>query len=117
MSDNDFNEKRAKNSVKMYGFQFDKLPHDEIRQLLRDEIENYTPGSSEYLRVLCGYLFCIGDPADAALISKAKYEINFDVGCMIDLDWIDGLNSTKNVGKRDALVNNFVAYYRRYFNL
>lgn len=49
------------------------------------------------------------------LLEKAKYGINFDVGCMIDQEWIDSL---KNAGVGDAFVNSkevliekFVSYY------
>lgn len=48
-------------------------------ELIQKEIENYQEGSSEYIRVLCGYLYCIGNASDAELIKRAKYGINFDV--------------------------------------
>lgn len=48
-------------------------------ELIQKEIENYQEGSSEYIRVLCGYLYCIGNASDAELIKRAKYGINFYV--------------------------------------
>lgn len=53
------NEERAKNIVQKYGFDFDKISKQEIRDLIEQEIENFQEGSSEYIRVLCGYLYCI----------------------------------------------------------
>lgn len=60
-------------------------------------------GSAEYIRVLCGYLFCIGNYEDAELIQRAKNNINFDVGCMIDGDWIEAL--TGNISEKDKQVH------------
>ena len=115
----DCNEERAELLLRKYGFNFDSLPHEEIRNLLENEIENYTEGSSEYLRVLCGYLFCIGSQTDLELLKIAKYNINFDVGCMIDSSWIENLNSanTEKVSKRNELISEFVEYYKSYFGL
>ena len=116
---NTTNEERAEVLLKKYGFNFDTLPHEEIRTLLKNEIENYIEGSSEYLRVLCGYLFCIGSPADVELLNKAKYNISFDVGCMIDSEWIENMDSADNdnMAKRNALISEFVEYYKSYFKL
>ena len=113
------NEERAELLLKKYGFKFDTLPHEEIRILLKNEIENYIEGSSEYLRVLCGYLFCIGDVADTELLKKAKHNINFDVNCMIDSAWIENINSADNdnIAKRNELISEFVEYYKSYFKL
>ena len=83
----DNNEKRAEKILKQFGFNFKQEYRNEIRKLLIEEINNHQNGSSEYLRVLCGYLFCIGNPEDVEFIKKAKYGINFDVGCMIDSEW------------------------------
>ena len=115
----DCNEERAELLLKKYGFNFDALPHEEIRSLLENEIENYIEGSSEYLRVLCGYLFCKGDPTDLELLKNTKYNINFDVGCMIDSSWIENLNgaNTEKVHKRNELISEFVEYYKSYFEL
>ena len=113
------NEERAELLLKKYGFNFDTLPHEEIRILLKNEIENYIEGSSEYLRVLCGYLFCIGDAADIELLKKVKYNINFDVGSMIDSVWIENIDSadSEKTSERNELISEFVGYYKSYFNL
>lgn len=73
------NEERTEVLIKRYNLDFSMKYHGEIRQLLEKEIENYQEGSSEYLRFLCGYLFCIGDVNDIEIIKKAKYSINMDV--------------------------------------
>lgn len=112
------NEERAAEIIKKYGFDFENIPKQEIRSLIKTEIKNYHSGSSEYIRLLCGYLFCIGDESDIPLLENAKYGINMDVGCMIDTDWIDSL---KNGGRaaeylydRDTLIRNFVDYYKNF---
>lgn len=110
------NEKRAEEIINKYRFDFNKIPKAEIRSLIENEISDYQSGSSEYIRVLCGYLFCIGDKSDIPLLEKAKYEINMDVGCMIDEEWIESL---KNDGKaaeyiqpRSEIIDNFIKYYK-----
>ena len=110
------NEERAKNIVQKYGFDFDKISKQEIRDLIEQEIENFQEGSSEYIRVLCGYLYCIGDCTDVALIKRAKYEINMDVGCMIDGEWIDSLQCNDADGQRKDIIKHFVEYYRYYLS-
>lgn len=109
------NEKRAESLIKKLGFDFDNIPKKEIRRLLEDEINDFQEGSSEYIRLLCGYLFCLGDYTDADLIEKAKNGINFDVSCMIDGKWIDNLRNSNETGERSDIIQNFVEYYRRYF--
>ena len=71
------NEQRAELLLRKYGFDFDKISPKEITELIQKEIENFQEGSAEYIRVLCGYLYCIGDASNVCLIKKAKYEINF----------------------------------------
>ena len=75
------NEQRAEQLIQKYGFTFSEIPKQEIRDLLEDEIAHFQEGSSEYIRLLCGYLYCIGDSSDAALIEKAnkssKYNTKF----------------------------------------
>lgn len=105
------NEERADNLVKKYGFDFEKISKSEIRDLLEKEIDNYQEGSSEYIRVLCGYLFCIGNYEDALLIERAKYNINFDVGCMIDGAWIDALKGNMSEEERQYHIQAFIEYY------
>ena len=105
------NEERADNLVKKYGFDFAKISKSEIRGLIEKEIENYQEGSSEYIRVLCGYLFCIGDYEDAELIERAKYNINFDAGCMIDGDWIAALKGKMTKEDKQIHIQAFINYY------
>lgn len=105
------NEERADNLVKKYGFDFTKISKSEIRDLIEKEIENYQEGSSEYIRALCGYLFCIGSYEDALLIERAKYEINFDVGCMIDGAWIEALKGNMSEEDRQFHIQAFIEDY------
>lgn len=109
------NEEQTEVLIKRYDFDFSHKYHAEIRQLLEKEIINYQNGSSEYLRFLCGYLFCIGDVNDMEIIKKAKYSINMDVGCMIDDKWIESLENGglefENVRSRSLLIDDFVNYY------
>ena len=112
------NEQRAEEIINKYKFDFDKIAKAEIRSLIETEIADYHSGSSEYIRVLCGYLFCIGDESDVPLLEKAKYGINMNVGYMIDGDWIESL---KNGGKaneylpdRITLINYFIRYYKNF---
>ena len=47
-------------------------------------------------------------------MEKAKYGINFDVGCMIDGEWIDSLANRKvqyPILSREELIQAFVDYY------
>ena len=53
------NEQRAELLLRKYGFNFDKISPKEIIELIQKEIENFQEGSAEYIRVLCGYLYCI----------------------------------------------------------
>ena len=105
------NEERVDAIVKQYGFDFDKISKSEIRDLIEKEIKNYQEGSSEYIRVLCGYLFCIGDYEDAELIERVKYGINFDVGCMIDGEWIEALRGNMSGKERQLQIQSFIKYY------
>ena len=114
-SDSDINEERAKDIIQKYKFDFDRISKQAIRELIEQEIENYQEGSSEYIRVLCGYLYCIGDSTDIDLIKRAKYGINMDVGCMIDGEWIDSLQSNDADGQRKDIIKCFVEYYKGYF--
>lgn len=110
------NEERAERLVSKYGFDFENIPKQEIRDLIEKEISDFKEGSSEYIRVLCGYLYCIGDSTDAELIKRAKYEISMDVGCMIDGEWIDSLENNDSNGSRKEIINSFVSYYHSYLN-
>ena len=110
------NSKRAEALIKKYGFDFPQIPKAEIIDLIEKEIANFQAGSSEYIRLLCGYLYCIGDASDIPLIEKAKYGINMDVGCMIDGEWIDSLKGVTNeyVRPRKEIIEDFVDYYSNF---
>ena len=85
------------------------------------EVADFQEGSSEYIRLLCGYLYCLGDKSDSELIRRAKYNISFDVGCMIDEEWIKSLENggvaEENVRDRLAVIDDFVNYYQNYFKV
>lgn len=112
------NEQRAMEIIKKYNFEFNHIPKQEIIDLIQKEIENYQGGSSEYLRLLCGYLYCLGDLTDVPLLEKVKYTINMDVGCMIDIEWIDSLKNggikTQFTGSRQEIIDRFVSYYKNF---
>ena len=109
-------EKRTQVLIRKYRFDFSLISKEEIIRLLEEEIENKESGSAEYIRALCGYLYCLGDETDAALIEKAKYGVDMDVGSMIDAEWIESLknggNKSENIRSRDELVKDFVSYYK-----
>lgn len=111
------NEERAKELVSELGFDFETIDKIRIIRLIENELEDYQDGSSEYIRLLCGYLYCLGDESDVSLLEKAKYNINFDVSCMIDGEWIDSLANRKvdyPVRSREELVRDFIDYYKWY---
>lgn len=112
------NEKRTEMLIEKYGFDFDSIPKYEIISLINEEIDNYQYGSSsEYIRLLCGYLYCIGDKSDIDLIKKAKYNMSMDVGCMIDIEWIEslkngGIEDTEHyIRPRNEIIADFMEYY------
>lgn len=115
------NEERAQKLIRKYRFDYEKISKEEIRCLLEKEIDDFQPGSSEYIRLLCGYLYCIGDSSDIPLIKRAKYEINMDVGCMIDGDWIESLQQNGRAAEylpgRQQLMEDFEEYYRAFLSL
>ena len=113
------NEQRAEKLVQELGFDFDQISKDYIISLLEDEISNFHEGSSEYVRLLCGYLYCLGNISDIPLLKKAKYGINFDVGCMVDGEWIDSLENGGVevdlgyiVRSRDEIIRDIANYYK-----
>lgn len=116
----DNNELRAKALAEKYQYQFNPQYRAEIRTHLQNEIDDYQSGSSEYLRFLCGYLFCIGNKDDLALIKTAKTSINMDVGSMIDWEWVGSLENgdieDEYTRSRQELVEDFVGYYTAYFS-
>lgn len=112
------NEQRAEALIRRLGFDFDSISKSEIRTLIEQEIADFQAGSSEYIRLLCGYLYCIGDISDVPLLEKAKYSINMDVGFMIDGEWIDSLKNggqkTESVNSREDIIRGFVTYYTNF---
>lgn len=115
------NEERAERLIQELGFDFDSIPKSFIISLLEREVADFQEGSSEYIRLLCGYLYCLGDKSDSELIRRAKYNISFDVGCMIDEEWIKSLENDgvaeENVRDRSAVIDDFVNYYQNYFKV
>ena len=68
---------RAEFFIRKLGFDFDKIDKNEIIFLLNKEFERAITergskfyNSSECLRVLCGYLYCLGDISDVPLLEK-----------------------------------------------
>jgi phosphoribosylglycinamide formyltransferase-1 len=110
------NEQRAEALIQKYRFDFASISRDEIRELIELEIEDFQEGSSEYIRLLCGYLYCVGDITDVPLLERAKYGINMDVGCMVDWEWVESLKNggveTEFVNSRENIIQNFIAYYQ-----
>ncbi len=110
------NSKRAEALIKKYGFDFPQIPKAEIIALIEKEIADFQNGSSEYIRLLCGYLYCIGDASDIPLIERVKYGFGMDVGCMIDVEWIDSLKNggveEEYVRPREIIIKNFIEYYQ-----
>lgn len=110
------NEERAKALIGELGFELDKIDKSRVIQLIEEELSQYREGSSEYIRLLCGYLYCLGDSSDAELLKKVKSGINFDVGCMIDQEWIDSLENggiqDTATRSRETLISDFVSYYK-----
>ena len=136
----DENEIRAEEVVRKFGLKPAAEARKEIKELLEYEVINYKEGSSEYLRVLCGMLFCIGCVEDSALIWKAKM-LNFDVGCMIDIEFffgagiketLDYINTREDLERmkqflsdfaatedfeKEEFVSDYIDYYENYFSL
>ena len=115
-------DERAENFIKRFGFYFDKIDKNQIISLINEEFERAVEerkrcfyDSSECLRVLCGYLYCLGDISDVPLLEKVKYGIDMDVGTMIDSEWIDSLENggieDKYTRTRKEIIENFVDYY------
>ena len=115
-------DERAENFIKRFGFDFDKIDKNQIISLINEEFERAVEerkrcfyDSSECLRVLCGYLFCLGNISDVPLLEKVKYKIDMDVGTMIDSEWIDSLENggieDKYTRTRKEIIEDFVDYY------
>ena len=133
---------RAEYFVKKLGLDFSKINKNDIIFLLNKEFERaitereskfydlneeFTRAikeekedsdffdSSECLRVLCGYLYCLGDISDVSLLEKVKYSFDMDVDIAIDFAWIESLKNggikTKYTQTRKEITKGFVDYY------
>ena len=125
-------EERAEFFIRKLGFDFDKIDKNEIIFLLNKEFERAITergskfyNSSECLRVLCGYLYCLGDISDVPLLEKVKYGIDMDVGVAIDSDWIDSLKNEGiamkleeyDIRSKKEIIKNFLDFYKNYYSL
>ena len=117
---------RAEFFIRKLGFDFDKIDKNEIIFLLNKEFERAITereskfyDSSECLRVLCGYLFCLGDISDVPLLEKVKYKIDMDMGVAIDGIWIISLENNGmemkeyDIPSKKELIKYFVDEYKR----
>mgnify|MGYP000938990362 CR=1 FL=1 len=115
-------DERAENFIKRFGFDFDKIDKNQIISLINEEFERAVEerkrcfyDSSECLRVLCGYLYCLGDISDVPLLEKVKYSFDMDVDIAIDFAWIESLKNggikTRYTQTRKEIIKGFVDYY------
>ena len=115
---------RAEFFIRKLGFDFDKIDKNEIIFLLNKEFERAITerkskfyDSSECLRVLYGYLFCLGDISDVPLLEKVKYKIDMDMGVAIDGIWIISLENNGiemkeyDIPSKKEIIEGFVDYY------
>ena len=116
-------EERAEFFIRKLGFDFDKIDKNKIIFLLNKEFERAITereskfyDSSECLRVLCGYLFCLGDISDVPLLEKVKYGIDMDVGTMIDGEWIISLKNN-GIEMEEYDIQSKQENYRRFCRL
>ena len=118
-------EERAEFFIRKLGFDFDKIDKNEIIFLINKEFERAITereikfyDSSECLRVLCGYLFCLGDISDVPLLKKVKYKIDMDMGVAIDGIWIISLENNGmemkeyNIPSKKEIIKYFVDEYK-----
>ena len=125
-------EERAEFFIRKLGFDFDKIDKNEIIFLLNKEFERAITergskfyDSSECLRVLCGYLYCLGDISDVPLLEKVKYGIDMDVGVAIDSECIDSLKNEGiamkleeyDIRSKKEIIKNFLDFYKNYYSL
>ena len=123
-------EERAEFFIRKLGFDFDKIDKNEIISLINEEFERAVEerkrcfyDSSECLRVLCGYLFCLGDISDVPLLKKVKYKIDMDMGVAIDGIWIISLENNGiemkeyDIPSKKELIKDFVDFYKNYYSL
>ena len=118
---------RAEYFVKKLGLDFSKINKNDIIYLLNEEFKRAIKeekedsdffDSSECLRVLCGYLYCLGDISDVPLLKKVKYKIDMDMGVAIDGIWIISLENNGiemkeyDIPSKKELIKYFVDEYK-----
>ena len=118
---------RAEYFVKKLGLDFSKINKNDIIYLLNEEFKRAIKeekedsdffDSSECLRVLCGYLFCLGDISDIPLLEKVKYKIDMDMGVAIDGIWIINLENNGiemkeyDIPSKKEIIKYFVDEYK-----
>ena len=118
---------RAEYFVKKLGLDFSKINKNDIIYLLNEEFTRAIKeekedsdffDSSECLRVLCGYLFCLGDISDIPLLEKVKYKIDMDMGVAIDGIWIISLENNSiemkeyDIPSKKEIIKYFVDEYK-----
>ena len=111
-------EERAEFFIRKLGFDFDKIDKNQIISLINEKFERAVEerkrcfyDSSECLRVLCGYLFCLGDISDVPLLKKVKYKIDMDMGVAIDGIWIIEMKEYDIPSKKE-IIKYFVDEYK-----
>lgn len=109
-------EEKAESIIKEYGFDFDDIEKSDIIFLIEQELCNKNRNGNMTLRVLCFYLFCLGDTNDVHILEKAKHS-SFDAGCMIDGEWIDALRKTDNESEKQSLIQKNTNELKSYFGL
>ena len=123
---------RAEYFVKKLGLDFSKINKNDIIYLLNEEFTRAIKeekedsdffDSSECLRVLCGYLYCLGDISDVPLLKKVKYKIDMDMRVAIDGIWIISLENNGiemkeyDIPSKKELIKDFVDFYKNYYSL
>lgn len=116
--ENDENERRIAEVLDKYSKDFLNTPKEEIRALITGELAAPVKDNTEYLRLLCAILFCVGDKEDAQLIKKVKYSGSMDILDAIDKDWIsclenDGENA-EDMRSRDEIISDIMLSYFDY---
>ena len=115
IDDNEETDSRTQELLGKYGMDFMNIPADEIRTLISEELNAPKKDSSEYLRLLCAYLFCSGEKDDAQLIRKVKFSGSMDILNAIDKDWISCLEGSDECERsRDELISDIMLYYLDY---
>ena len=115
-------ENKARLFFEEFGFNFKVEDRYIVRNLLEHEINNSSKNDEgEFLKVLCGYLFCIGNPEDVDLIKKVKNDLGRDVGLMINRGWTDAEMMKVDSMAKDVMYfglrEDYREFYQNYFNM